>query len=1037
MKKFLVVLLALSAVTCSQKEDTAAREKWRPRRIQPRLTQPVEWQPCRAVELKGAEVVQKFNCGTPHNTPLSVSPEGEACDDMTEITHSEALEALSSPQPCYSKAIRNLERLASTDPRLLSDLSAAYLVRAQAHDDATALLPAFEHAQKAVEHTPRSSVARFNLALAQEALGLDEDAIQSWDLVRAMNEGGWSTEAAEHREALATKQRNAAIVQWPTAQAQLAKVNLSDRATIARIVGSYPSAVQKYVEEELLPKWDLPRAKAIGEALWRHNGDRYVLDAVAAAERAGEGLREAHEDFAAAGRAFNALDASGARRQYLEALNQFERAQSPFALKGRCVLAFRDPAADVEEILRTATARSYKQLVRDVLNVRAYRSIDQNPLTALDHYARLRDWCISIGDRSSLAGVSRNYADLLYASGSITEAWHESVRSRRYAQSALLPNSLQAVYAVSANIAAELGYPLVAVRYNERTLAELRAGMAAKAESFDARLSIALRARAAYEAQLKRLDAAQHNIDAALNLATTSPDEVTRRSLRVRAQEIAGQIALTRNNVPAAIAAFTEVIDAGGDEYAAFRINTLARRAEAYRRANNLAAAERDLQDALTLLQDDESRMLAGRKVGDKEELLSGYFSRFQKIYDELIRQYTATAQHAKAFELAERARAIEPLDLLLRQGQNVPEEFLRIARQKVSLPRIQKSLDAGVYLVQYRVLDDNVHVWTIGRDHFQARVLNVGRQTLTRWSRDLYSAAFAGEAQYDKLASSIHAAVVHDVLAQLPARQRLVFIPDGPLHAIPFAALRRDGRFLLETELVETSPSARFYLWSVAQDRDMTRAGAPSILLIGNPGGDLESATREVEEIQPLYERHKALLQQQATEATLLAEAPRHHVVHIAAHAFANAASPSRSYIDLADDDLQANELVTRFKSTQTRLFVLAACSSAGGDRVGPEGVAPLVRPIIAAGVPAVVGSIWSVDDDAARSVMVPFHRYLSQGHDAAQALRLAQLDLLRTGRNPEARSVRSWGSFQVIGHAASPFAAPHPNSIKEQRSQ
>jgi CHAT domain-containing protein len=98
----------------------------------------------------------------------------------------------------------------------------------------------------------------------------------------------------------------------------------------------------------------------------------------------------------------------------------------------------------------------------------------------------------------------------------------------------------------------------------------------------------------------------------------------------------------------------------------------------------------------------------------------------------------------------------------------------------------------------------------------------------------------------------------------------------------------------------------------------------------------------------------------------------------------------------------------------------VLAACSTASGESVGPEGLAPLVRPLIAARVPAVVGTLWDVKDTATiKDLLVSLHRHYRNGADVAVALQQAQLAMLR-------EPARTWAPLQVVGYAASPYA-PH----------
>jgi CHAT domain-containing protein len=150
--------------------------------------------------------------------------------------------------------------------------------------------------------------------------------------------------------------------------------------------------------------------------------------------------------------------------------------------------------------------------------------------------------------------------------------------------------------------------------------------------------------------------------------------------------------------------------------------------------------------------------------------------------------------------------------------------------------------------------------------------------------------------------------------------------------------------------------------------------------------------------------------------------------VIHIAAHAIANAQMPSKSLLFLAPSGnhrgtIDAKELLIHLHLDRTRLVVLATCSSAGGLPVGSEGVAPLVRPLLAAAVPAVIGTLWDVNDATAKRLLVSFHRRYLEGNDAAVALQRAQLELLGSNKDFE------WAAYQVIGHASSPNQAHKGN--------
>ncbi|HKR62965.1 MAG TPA: CHAT domain-containing protein, partial [Thermoanaerobaculia bacterium] len=353
------------------------------------------------------------------------------------------------------------------------------------------------------------------------------------------------------------------------------------------------------------------------------------------------------------------------------------------------------------------------------------------------------------------------------------------------------------------------------------------------------------------------------------------------------------------------------------------------------------------------------------------------------------------------------------------------------------NVAEIQRSLPAGTLVLEYCVLDDVTYVWTISRDGFEVTTLKVGRKEIDRWTRDVQASSRTNDiTKFESATRAAYARLIVPVLRK--GARRLVFIPDGAMHGLPFAALQDAStrKYLIETAPIEVAGSMALYLYSLAQNRALQPPRNPSILLLGNPTFDralpfardlepLAHAEEEVREIAKEYgSRDAPLVREQATVAALLDRARDADIVHIAAHAIVTTGNPSRSMILLAktNDDsgvLDAEPLLTQLKLNHTRLFVLSTCSSAGGSPVGPEGVAPLVRPLLTAGVPAVIGSLWNVGDATAKELLVSFHRAYRQSSDAAVAMQVAQAGLLRNS-NAGLSSVFAWAPFQVIGHAA-----------------
>jgi CHAT domain-containing protein len=94
-----------------------------------------------------------------------------------------------------------------------------------------------------------------------------------------------------------------------------------------------------------------------------------------------------------------------------------------------------------------------------------------------------------------------------------------------------------------------------------------------------------------------------------------------------------------------------------------------------------------------------------------------------------------------------------------------------------------------------------------------------------------------------------------------------------------------------------------------------------------------------------------------------------------------------------------------------QADLAVLSACDTGKGQITG-DGVIGLSRSFVAAGVPTVIVSLWSVPDLPTAQLMVEFYRHRQQGMDTSQSLRQAMLTVMKVYPNPA-----DWSAFVTIG--------------------
>jgi CHAT domain-containing protein len=1071
-----IIVLCTCVSFCSHEDTDSARVG--DRTLQPRLSGAQTWQRCRQY-LRANRVVEETACG---DTPAAPPPV-QACRVID--SREDALSVLADEPHCTDSAVVALERFADADPTVRSDLAAAYYVRAQRNDQPSDFLEALSAADRAIAAAPRQASAHFNRALIQEALGLTDEAIASWDEFLTLERSGdWAAEARDHRQRLAQVMNDA--TRWERSQHDLARaIRARDRNTTARLIAPFPSAAERYFEEELLPRWAASPTQTNLEELSffagvlsaRLAGDRFANDIVAAIAQASKepeklaALRQGHAIYGLARRTERSFQWTEAPGLYRKAVEPLARGGSPMRLRAQLGVTSIDPNTEAFKTLeREAQQHHYLHLLARVYWGRA-RSEDRGSyIASIGTYRAAQSLYAGLRDEEGLAAVHSRVAGVLNVLGNYNLAWREAFYANRYRDRLSEVKDRQALLVETADAVEAVGHARTAMLYHNAGIRfvqdELRATAPEDIErlrKLTTNMGVAFRHRAATEFRLGFMDDATKDASEAIRLEGQTERGMTSIGIyRARADELAARAYLHKNpnrSVDLLSKAFRET----PADYRTYRASLLVQRADAFLLARRDREADQDLVQTLQILREEESAILHDRKVGADERLWAPYFSRFQETYRKLISRLVSEGEPARAFLYAERARSFEPLDLMLRHDFVPPEvralvfdEVPNEPAARAKIASIQKLLPLGTFVIEYCVLEDDTYVWILSRDAFRPISLpRVGRLTIERWTSQLQEAALwpnhiAAAATANNILRAAYAGIAAAPLAaigKLPgghAPSRLVFIPDRAIHGLPLGALlnEKTERYLIEEAPVEISGSTSLYLSSLRRDAMLASVARPSVLVIGDPEFDrslpfalgmqrLKYADREARGIQRIYGGNAEILTgADATVPRFFAIAAERDIVHVAAHAIVNAQAPTHSLLLLAPSEgnsgvIDTEELLRRFKMDRTRLVVLSTCNSAGGLPVGPEGVAPFVRPLLAAGVSAVVGTLWEVNDNATtEDVMVSFHRQYKDGRDAAVAMQAAQRSLLRKN------NVLAWAPFQVIGHSSSPFAARAPSN-------
>jgi len=226
-----------------------------------------------------------------------------------------------------------------------------------------------------------------------------------------------------------------------------------------------------------------------------------------------------------------------------------------------------------------------------------------------------------------------------------------------------------------------------------------------------------------------------------------------------------------------------------------------------------------------------------------------------------------------------------------------------------------------------------------------------------------------------------------------------LYIVTGGALDTLPFAALRVDGRYLVEDRVIARLPGV------VVLRCRATPEPRRSSVFLGDSRDDLPNARKETITLAGVL-HGTAFVGTAATVERL--EASRDvSLLHLAVHAEVDKAG---ARLLLANDQrVTAAEIVQR--KIGPRLAVLAGCATA----VSPdgEGWGALSSAFLVAGSRSVVGTLQSVPDPDTYEIMRRFYAFDGERQPAI-ALARAQRELLAS-----AAAASTWGSFVVYGSA------------------
>ena len=337
----------------------------------------------------------------------------------------------------------------------------------------------------------------------------------------------------------------------------------------------------------------------------------------------------------------------------------------------------------------------------------------------------------------------------------------------------------------------------------------------------------------------------------------------------------------------------------------------------------------------------------------------------------------------------------------------------------KASLSEIQRTLDPGDLLVEY--YSDGIQLWAFVLDRGTIKVsqLSVAVETVNQLLSQLQTnvGAILGMTPHTPAYHSLtnlarlilrrlHALLFEPLSQGLHGLRRLVFVPYGPLHYLPFHLLYDGSGYLIEKHEVVILPAA-----SLATRTIIPRSPG-ALILAHSYDGRLPDTLAEARMVKQLFGGN--LYVNDSASRQTLQKAPT-QILHIAAHGEHRLDQPDLSYLHLADGQLYADDLLQEDLSYE--LVTLSGCETGRANVAASDELIGLGRGVLYAGAGALVVSQWRIADDSTLEFMRRMYKALRHDKKSkAAAIREAQQSLFDENRQAHPAT---WGSFRLIGNA------------------
>lgn len=406
------------------------------------------------------------------------------------------------------------------------------------------------------------------------------------------------------------------------------------------------------------------------------------------------------------------------------------------------------------------------------------------------------------------------------------------------------------------------------------------------------------------------------------------------------------------------------------------------------------------------------------RRIRDLREELNWYYHRIE------LEQLRPEQTTAKRLELLQE-KALSHENELLRTLRELPAHERENATLEppadFSLEKLQAALPADAALIEYYSSGDRLVAAVVTRNSIDvapitvfSRVLHLLQLLRFQLSKFRMGAGYTQRFAEPLLQATqnhlevLHAELIAPLRPQLQAKH-LIFVPHGPLHFLPFHALKNGGSYLCDLHTISYAPSATVF--ALCQEKSSINAAGS--LVMGIPDERAPQILAEVQSVAAILPQSDLFLGDQATVDVLSRKGSQCALLHIATHGTYRQDNPMFSGIRLGDGYLNLYDLYQMRLSA--RHVTLSGCATGMNFVAAGDELLGLERGLFSAGAASLLLSLWDVHDRSTADLMQCFYKSYIESGDMSVSLQNAMKQLRAKNPHPY-----YWAPFVLVGQLA-----------------